>query len=224
MQRRAGVEDERAGRLGRRDTVDRRPAVDALRIARRRQHDGHRRAAARARRDPPARSPRAAAASTSRRSPSMQRQHGLRLGVAEAAVELEHLRPSVGEHQPREEQARRTASRAAPAPRATGCAPARRAARRRVVESRRPAHTRPCRRCWGRCRRRRRACSPAPARAATRGLAVADARTARPRARRAAPRSRAGRRASSSARRARRRAPPACGRRRRPCPRPARRP
>ena len=34
-----------------------------------------------------------------------EREHGLRLGIAEAAVELEHARPVRGQHQPGEEQA-----------------------------------------------------------------------------------------------------------------------
>ena len=53
------------------------------------------------------------AAAASSRSRAQPRQHGLRLGVAEAHVELEHLRAVGGQHQPGVEDAvERRAARA----------------------------------------------------------------------------------------------------------------
>ena len=53
----------------------------------------------------PSRSPPAAAASAPRRSPSRRGSERLRLRIAEARVELEHLRPRLRQHQPSEEHA-----------------------------------------------------------------------------------------------------------------------
>ena len=89
------------------------------------------------------------------------RQQHLGLGVAEARVELEHLGALGGEdeaaveHAAEVDAARRRArarsSRRISTIRAYCCARRRRG----------PASRRPCRRCWGRCRRRPPACGPA---------------------------------------------------------------
>ena len=103
------------------------------------------------------------------------RQHRLRLGVAEAAVELEHLGPGGGQHQPGVEDAVEGRPAAAPSARRSAGGRSRRSpATRRVVEAGHRASSCPCRRCSARGRRRRSACSPAPARAATHVLAVAE--------------------------------------------------
>ena len=94
-----------------------------------------------------------------------QRQHDLRLGIAEAAVELDHLGAVGGEHQPAVEEADETACPRRPCPPAPAATTSRsiraRAGRR---SSARSARTRPCRRCWVRRRRRAAACGPAPIR------------------------------------------------------------
>ncbi len=134
-QRRPGVEDERARRLGVLDALDRGAAVASGRVVARRQHDGDRGVVGGRDGRRPARSPAAAAASASSRSPSSARQDRLRLRVAEAAVELEHARAVVGQHQARRRGVRRTASRAARARRAPAGG-RRRRARRLGVEQR----------------------------------------------------------------------------------------
>ena len=105
------------------------------------------------------------------------RDQHLRLGIAEAAVELEHAGPVARQHQPGEQAPH---ERRAPPRELVDDRPVDRA--RRAPRPRRApatARRRPCRRCSARCRRRRRACSPAPA--------ERHARRARRRARRARP-------------------------------------
>ena len=135
------------------------------------------------------------------------RQHGLRLGVAEAHVELEHARPVGGEHQPGVQAA--VEGRAAVAQlvdhrlvdRAHVSPP------RARDRCRAPASRSPCRRCSARDRRRRCACSPARAPSARRSRrrTAPAARAPRPRAPPRPPRARrrsapATRNASSAAR------------------------
>ena len=205
MERRAGMEDERAGRLG---VVDARRSACPCRRA-----PGSRRRRARSS-PPPAPTP---AATTPPRSPGCARgerleqvaleprEERLRLRVAEAAVELEHARPVGGQHQPGEEHAgeRRAAPRELCEHRAVRRA--RRAPRRRRPRAAAPASTRPCRPCSRLRRRRRSACSPAPPAA----RAPASRRRARrptpPRPRAAPRRGTAGR--APPPRAARRRAP-----------------
>ena len=69
-----------------------------------------------------------------------QRENRLRLRIAEAAVELEHPRAVRGEHEPRVEQARRTAHRDARARRARARGPLRRARRPRRRRARHGAY------------------------------------------------------------------------------------
>ena len=99
-----------------------------------------------------------------RRGPSAPSGRRLGLGIAEPAVELEHLRAVGGEHQPRVQDAPvRRPPRAAPA-RSPTSRPRRSAARsprRRTA----PASTRPSRRCSDPCRRPRPACGPGRRRA-----------------------------------------------------------
>ena len=154
------------------------------------------------------------------------RQQRLRLGVAEADVELDHLRPVRGQHQAAVEDA--VKRRAALAHQVDDrLVDRRRRARRRARRRpRRPGSRSPCRRCWGRGRRRRSACSraPGPSRSRARRRRARAARAHRPRG---APRprppacrsgARRGMRAAPRARRPRRR------RSRRPCRPPGRRP
>ena len=77
------------------------------------------------------------------------RQHGLRLGVAEAAVELEHLRPVGGHHQPRVEHA--VVRRAAPSQLVDDRLVHRARQHLGVLGARCPARASscPCRRCSG---------------------------------------------------------------------------
>ena len=136
--------------------VDRRARVARGRVVARREHDGDRGlVGGRERRRPRGRPPRPPRARRGGR-PRARGQDRLRLRVAEAAVELEHARPVVGQHQPGEEDADE-----------------RRAAPRELLEhrpvdrldelgdlgstSRARASRSPCRRCSARCRRRRRA-------------------------------------------------------------------
>ena len=95
------------------------------------------------------------------------RQHGLRLGVAEADVELEHPRPLRPDHQPGVEDAGK-GDPAPPSPRPPAGARWRRSPRPRPARSPAPASSCPCRRCSAPRRRRRSACSPGPARAGRR--------------------------------------------------------
>ena len=178
-------------------------------------------------RRPPGRPAASRARSRSSRSRAQPRQHGLGLRVAEAHVELEHLRAVRGQHQAGVEDAveRRAAARQLVEDRLVDLARTRSSERRR--RSRRPARRRPSRPCWGRCRRRRCACSRAPGRA--------GARARRRRAPAATPRRPS--RNSSTTHRVLAEAPldqhrlerlarlaPRRRRSRRPCPRPARRP
>src|SRR5688572_10958182 len=103
-ERRAGVEDESALRFGVRDALEGHAGLGLVGVAAGREHDGYRRlgpggqlyARQRARRG---------------RSESLEQvaleagQDRLGLGIAEAAVELEHARPVVGQHQSGIEQA-----------------------------------------------------------------------------------------------------------------------
>ena len=130
------------------DAVDRRADVACGRVVAGREHDRHRRASPTSTARRAERSPCAAAASSSSRSPSRRGSERLRLRVAEAAVELEHPRAVGGQHQAGEEHADE-----------------RRAARGELVEhglvdrldelldvgcrARRPASTSPCRPVFG---------------------------------------------------------------------------
>ena len=190
------------------------PDVARARVVCGREHDRHGSLVRRRERRPRARRRQRPRAPPSR-SPSEPRQDRLRLGVAEAAVELEHPRAVRRSASARRRGARRTACRAGRARPAPGGARSRRARRPRPP-SRVPARTRPCRPCSGRCRRRR-ALEVLRGASGTTALRRRRARTPRPRRPRAAPRSRSRRRCRHGAA-ARRRAPPACGRRTRPCP------
>ena len=154
--RRAAVEDERPRRARRRR---------GPRSARRRSRSGPDSPGRRARPSrplfaaidgaAPARSPPRPRASSVEQVAFDARHQHLRLRVAEPRVELEHLRAVRGHHQPGEEAAdeRRAAAGELvdhglvdPLDELVG-----------VVEPPRPASRRPCRRCSGPCRRRRRA-------------------------------------------------------------------
>ena len=111
VQRGACVEDERTGRLGLLDAVDRRALVAALGIVARRDHDCHGRVVGGRELDASG----VAGRGSGERADEIALDAGqerLRLGVAEAAVELEHARAALGEHHPGEEHAdeRRVAS------------------------------------------------------------------------------------------------------------------
>src|ERR687891_700267 len=102
-ERRARVEDESAGGFGVRDASERHAAFGPIGVAVRSEHDGHGCLWPGRQLDPGERALR-------RRGERFEEvalepwQDRLRLGVAEAAVELEHPRPVFREHQPRVEQ------------------------------------------------------------------------------------------------------------------------
>ena len=121
------------------------------------------------------------------------RQQRLRLGVAEAHVELDHPRAVGGQHQAGVEDAvKRRPARAHPVDDRLVDAPRQLAPAARRP-SRRPASRSPCRRCSDRGRRRRCACSPAPAPSGSRArrrrarAATAPRRSGAPRRRRSRP-------------------------------------
>src|SRR4051794_17349559 len=89
LQRRSRVEDERPRRLGVLDAGDRRAGVAALRVFAAREDDGDGGALRELRRGQ--------VAGEQRQQVGVEpRQHRLRLGIAEAAVELDHLDPGLG--------------------------------------------------------------------------------------------------------------------------------
>src|SRR5439155_21164161 len=98
VQRRPRVEDEGARGLGSGDSVDRRPTVALLRIVASSENDGHRSAAGRA--ELGAERARGSAGERLEQVALQARQDRLRLRIPEPAVELEHPRPGIGEHQP----------------------------------------------------------------------------------------------------------------------------
>ena len=134
----------------------------------RRHDDGERRVVAPRGVVPRRGCPRPSRASSARRSLSSRIISACVSGIAEADVVLDELRPVGGQHQPGVEHAAKR--RAAPRhrrdrrPDDLGQRPLDRA----PASSPAPANRRPCRRCSARCRRRRRACGPAPWRAAGR--------------------------------------------------------
>ena len=106
------MEDERAGRLGRLDPLDRRAGVVARGVLAAGDDHGHRRARA----DADLRAAQVAGRGGGERPEQVafeERQQRLRLRVAEPAVELQHPRPVGGQHQAGEEHAdeRRGAAR-----------------------------------------------------------------------------------------------------------------
>ena len=133
--RSAGMEDERAHRLALLDAGDRR-SLD-------RRPPGSRSAASTTVTAAPAATPRSIARElTGRRSGERgeqiaveEREHRLRLGVAESAVELEHARAVLREHQAREEKPDERELRVARARRARGDGSPRRAPRRHSASS-----------------------------------------------------------------------------------------
>ena len=96
-----------------------------------------------------------------------QRHDRLAFGVAEADIIFDQLGAVGGQHQPRIKHAaeRRSGIRHARARSAERSRPSPAPGARRSAPG--PAHKRPCRRCWARCRLRRRACDPGPKPAAT---------------------------------------------------------
>ena len=98
------MEDERAELLGLLDALDRRPRVVPLRILAGRDHDSHCGVRRGLEVDPHKVALRRAGECTEQVA-FEPREERLRLRVAEPAVELQHLRPVRGEHQPREKDA-----------------------------------------------------------------------------------------------------------------------
>ena len=90
------------------------------------------------------------------------RQHRLRLGIAEATVELEHLRPVRGDHQARVEHPVVRRFRAGASGRRSAGGRRRRSPRCGHDRTPEPASSCPCHPCSARDRRRRSACSPGP--------------------------------------------------------------
>ena len=140
------------------------PLDERLGIAGRGQHHGHRpvlgevRLACR-----PGRPARGTAEQSSSRSRAQPRQHRLGLGIAEAAVELEHLGAGLGHHQPGVEDAVEGGAAAGHQLDNGAVDAGRRSPRPARRRSREPASSCPCRRCSGPRRRRGSACSPGPA-------------------------------------------------------------
>ena len=156
VQRRAGVEDERARRLGVLDPLDRRAAVGALGVVAgpasttvtAASSEAVQLDARRGRR-------RAAAASAPSKSPSSRGRIDCVSGSPKRQLNSSTFGPSARQHQPGEEDADERRRRAARAPRRPACGSARRAPRPRRRPFPAPARRSPCRRCSGRCRRRR---------------------------------------------------------------------
>ncbi len=143
------------------------PSARRARVVAGGQHHAHRGRPGGPAARPPAARPSAAPTSQGSRSSSRRIKHRLGLGIAEAAVPLDHHRAAVGgQHQPAVEQAAERAAGRGQRPH-RGHEHASRAIRARPP--RRPAATasrRPCRRCSGRRRRRRPPCDPPTRRAA----------------------------------------------------------
>ena len=99
---RSRVEDDCAGRLRVFDPLDRRAGVRPLRIAAGREHDGHRGVVGDAELDP-LEIPTRRGSERTEQIAVEARQDRLRLWVAEACVELEHLWPGIRQHQPGEQ-------------------------------------------------------------------------------------------------------------------------
>ena len=156
-----------------------RRALDrGIRIAAGCQHGGDRRVIGE--REWRRRLPSSHSSETLRESVRHQRQHHLGLGVAEPAVELDHVAacPSGVHHQAGVQHA--AEGRAAPAqsPRARAASTSRaRSLEQRRRGDARPGCRRPCRRCWAPRRPRAGACGPAPRAAARRRVPSVTART-----------------------------------------------
>jgi hypothetical protein len=102
-----------------------------------------------------------------------QHQH-LRLGIAEARVVFDQLRTVLRDHEAGEQHALVTAHPSAIARSVGSMISLIVRARHLAASSPAPANTRPCRRCSVPCRRRRRACGPAPRPAAIAVVTVAQ--------------------------------------------------
>ena len=158
MERGAGVEDERTGCLRVLDPGDPRASVAARGVVARGEDDGHRRPF-------PALERRLSEIARSRGREGgeqvalEQRQQRLRLGIAEAAVVLEHARAVGSEHQAGEQH---PDERVAAGRELLEHGPAGEVDQPLdlvAARGREPARTSPCRPCWARGRRRRRACA-----------------------------------------------------------------